>query len=1382
MNEQNSWQMNRAGLVNFWYYDEETFHFSDGKLLLRGSNGSGKSVTMQSFLPVLLDGKKSPDRLDPFGSKARKMEDYLLGEKDVADRDERTGYLFIEYKRKNSSQYVTTGIGLRAKRHKNLDFWGFVLTDNRRIGKDFFLYKEDRTAGHSERIPLNKKELEQEIGEGGRVVHTQREYMGLVNKYVFGFDTTEAYDELIKLLIQLRSPKLSKDFKPTVIYGILEDSLPEMSEEELKPLSDTIESMDQTRQQLEQLEGDENAISRLSKQYDEYNSFMLADRANEFVKMSKAASQKEEQLSLQLQNEQDLIKQSEELQKEEMQIKNEKEVLLDTKRNLQQHEVFNAEEQKQAALKILQQSKEEQRKKQQILETKEQKEHQLEREISEKEENERRLDIRINDHLDDLDQGASEAAFWNHQLNADDFKRNRDSAFDFQVWKNEAAKHSQLLQHLIRLWRESSRYKERYEDASRETGEAKRLLDEARDEERKWNKLFQEEKNKLHEQIISWMDTHPILNIENNLLEQSFHKVHAIYEPYTFESIKQPFTERYSNQFKEVNKQSASLFHELQVVKDQLAAKEEEFKEWNEKKDPEPERCEQTNEARNALRQKGIPFLPLFKATEFKEHVSEADKERLEAALHAAGLLDALILHADDAKHVTTSDKWIQPSPIKEAETLADWLEPSEGIELPAELINSVLASISVKPSQPGQTTVSFEGKYQIGLIRGSAPKHDSAQYIGMKARENFRQKMIEKIQEEINELQSKQAGIRQELDDAKAKEAALDDAFQSFPTPTDVQEAYDQTKEILNKVAFHETNVSQKNLKEKELYRQWESIYTELRSQTRSIDLPESQEAYEEASIYFQTYTNDFTSLQMTFSEYQSNRMILRSLNENAEDTRADIDELKGELNVLEARVNKETMQIAQIEKRLEELGAEDIRKQITEVSNELTRIDNRLPELAGERAKNQVNLANIKENIRQTKIDAHHYLQVQQLTEKMFLDEEHFTSLQLDGLDDLSVVERAKKIQQFYADVIKKENRTDVSEKLTKVFYREQQTLVEYRLTEERVESDVDFSTIQEECSGELELVIRSLSEKSGRTKLLLEYNGKRVSPYFVKEALEREKLIQQEVLNERDRELYEEIILNSVGRMIRARILRAEHWVKKINSLMEKRDSSSGLTFSIKWRPKTAEAEEEMDTAALVDLLRSDPRLLKTEDMQKVTAHFRSKITRARELSMTEGYGATLHQVIKEILDYRRWFVFTLYFKRENEPKKELTNHVFFTFSGGEKAMAMYIPLFSAAYSRYQEAGKDAPYIISLDEAFAGVDEMNIRDMFGLVEELGFNYIMNSQALWGDYDSVSGLSIAELVRPKNAPYVTVIRYHWNGNHKKLVTHEEDMQGALL
>ena len=67
------WQASKIGLVNFWYYDEQEFPFVKGRMLLRGSNGSGKSVTMQSVVPLLLDGNMSPERLDPFGSRDRKM-------------------------------------------------------------------------------------------------------------------------------------------------------------------------------------------------------------------------------------------------------------------------------------------------------------------------------------------------------------------------------------------------------------------------------------------------------------------------------------------------------------------------------------------------------------------------------------------------------------------------------------------------------------------------------------------------------------------------------------------------------------------------------------------------------------------------------------------------------------------------------------------------------------------------------------------------------------------------------------------------------------------------------------------------------------------------------------------------------------------------------------------------------------------------------------------------------------------------------------------------------------------------------------------------------------------------------------------------------------
>ena len=47
------WHMHRMGLIDFWYYTNEEFYFKNGHILLRGSNGRGKSVTMQSFIPIL---------------------------------------------------------------------------------------------------------------------------------------------------------------------------------------------------------------------------------------------------------------------------------------------------------------------------------------------------------------------------------------------------------------------------------------------------------------------------------------------------------------------------------------------------------------------------------------------------------------------------------------------------------------------------------------------------------------------------------------------------------------------------------------------------------------------------------------------------------------------------------------------------------------------------------------------------------------------------------------------------------------------------------------------------------------------------------------------------------------------------------------------------------------------------------------------------------------------------------------------------------------------------------------------------------------------------------------------------------------------------------
>ncbi len=217
-----------------------------GKLLLRGQNGSGKSITTQSFIPFVLDGDRTPSRLDPFGSSDRRMEYYFLGEE---GKDEATGYLFLELKKEHAEEYRTIGIGQRAKRGKPMDFWGFVILDGQRIGYDLWLYKETG----STKIPYDKREMKAVLGEKNFFTDSQSEYKKMVNQYVFGFRKAEQYEQFIKLLVKVRAPKLSKEFKPTKVYDILNESLQTLSDEDLRTMVDAMEKMDEIQDSLDML-------------------------------------------------------------------------------------------------------------------------------------------------------------------------------------------------------------------------------------------------------------------------------------------------------------------------------------------------------------------------------------------------------------------------------------------------------------------------------------------------------------------------------------------------------------------------------------------------------------------------------------------------------------------------------------------------------------------------------------------------------------------------------------------------------------------------------------------------------------------------------------------------------------------------------------------------------------------------------------------------------------------------------------------------------------------------------------------------------------------------------------------------------------------------
>lgn len=91
--------------------------------------------------------------------------------------------------------------------------------DGRRVGYEIKLCRD--VGGR--KIPCTKRELRQKLEGINFFTETQREYMELVNRYLFGFPCVEQYQQMIRLLVKVRAPKLSKELSPSKVYEVLKN-------------------------------------------------------------------------------------------------------------------------------------------------------------------------------------------------------------------------------------------------------------------------------------------------------------------------------------------------------------------------------------------------------------------------------------------------------------------------------------------------------------------------------------------------------------------------------------------------------------------------------------------------------------------------------------------------------------------------------------------------------------------------------------------------------------------------------------------------------------------------------------------------------------------------------------------------------------------------------------------------------------------------------------------------------------------------------------------------------------------------------------------------------------------------------------------------------
>ncbi|MBF6455522.1 TIGR02680 family protein [Nocardia cyriacigeorgica] len=252
------WQPLRVGIANLWEYDDAEFWFADGRLVLRGGNGTGKTKVLELTTLMLLRGEIAPSVLDPFGSQHRTMSFNLLPSGDGDDprepADAGLGYTWVEFGRRTregAPQYYVCGLGASARRgagSNSMSTWRFVT--RLRPGSDFRL----TTAG----VALERKDLEKI--DGISVISRPEVYRDRLAKELFGLPP-ESYDNLTELLKQLRKPKLGERLNPAGLATTLRDALPPLAAHEINQLADGWEHLEQLRAAMQRTEEAAHAIA-----------------------------------------------------------------------------------------------------------------------------------------------------------------------------------------------------------------------------------------------------------------------------------------------------------------------------------------------------------------------------------------------------------------------------------------------------------------------------------------------------------------------------------------------------------------------------------------------------------------------------------------------------------------------------------------------------------------------------------------------------------------------------------------------------------------------------------------------------------------------------------------------------------------------------------------------------------------------------------------------------------------------------------------------------------------------------------------------------------------------------------------------------------------
>ncbi|THV41176.1 TIGR02680 family protein [Glycomyces buryatensis] len=1326
----------RAGIINLWDYRDEEFSFVDGWLVLRGPNGSGKTKALELLFPFLFDGRIDAARLNPFASRDRGMKSNLL----YRGQEVNQGYVWMEFERDGA--YQTIGIGLRGHRHQDkVPRWHF--TTRGRIGVDFGLLDEqDR--------PLSKKQLTDALGAES-VVDTSREHREKVNAALFGL-AQDRYEQMLDLVITLRRPQLAKDLKPDDLSDTLSAGLRPLDDRLVAKAARSFEDMEQVAAVLEGLKDADEAVTDFLGVYTTYlrtHSRAAALDVATRLDTSTAARGDLADLAEAVEAARTTAEQAEAAHRE---LRGEPERLRGVLTGLKENEAYKSVatlDQLRARVGDLATARSKAEKR---AADARKRETDSETEVKHRRGALSEIAAAVEWHAADM-MATAEASGITWEAETADPDRAAEVALIER--RSDITAVEDAGRHLQTAVDERERAERRHGEAEREAEQAEQTAENA-------SVAVETERDRLREATATWAEEHRGLFDDFGI-----GSVRPVLDAAVTE-LGHPDSRglRHAAEKLTANARDRRLRGQERDRHDKEAIEADTAGLGTERAAIEAEHDDAPPAPRTRTADRtGQPGAPLWRAVDFAEGIDVADEAAIEAALEAAGVIDAWIgAEGPGGDESDVHLRPLSPSARPAGLTLADYLVPEPDAPLPHSMITDILASIAVSDNMasPGLgPAIDRQGRFANTVLLGRYTKPEP-EFIGASARAARRAARIDEIDTRLSELAIRLGEVTSRIE-ATARllsrfAAALDNlplqgtlltAVQAAATAAGIaaekHRAVKRAKGALDDAIQMQSEAAQRLhtvCTERALpadrletvranVQRFESAAGKHRSERAKADgararITEAEEHLRRASEERDTADGDLEEAAerwaLVNAEYESIQ----------ETSGAEADEILRRIAATEQAIKAAAAAAAKAEQR-----AKNTDREHAKLQERHTGAESNVATAAAEAAATALRLRPFAQPDRLKLLGCPTDLRwppAETRTEESADLPQAVTALHqaiLVATEGLTPTENSLK-----------QSATRLSRSLESLVDRLPASGLDYR-----VEWDTEEGVF-----------VVKIADDEGLAPVV----------YFADRI--RAQLREQEaLLSEAEQRVLEDTLLTELALQIHDRVIDARDLVRDMDKHMRTRKMSSGLTVGVSWTLDDKRIDDEQrKIAAIFD---SAPAQLGPR-FAELRSHFSDRIKQARAESPETPY----RELMAEVLDYRRWrrFSFTLY--RPGGKTQTLTRSIHSLLSGGEQSVSLHLPLFAAANAVFASARDDAPRMIALDEAFAGVDEQGRSELMSLAGQFDLQLFMTGFDLWATFESVPGVAHYDLAHSALDNTVSSVLMVWNGEEE-----EYDADGTL-